>query len=203
MANKIEIINKALRLLKQERINSIDDNTEAAAIARDMYELSRGTLCAMVDWHCLRRRVKLVKDNNPPSFGFDYSYTLPSDCERVIGVQYKDEGFYVTPEHAILPDAYNLGLTYTIESNKLLTNEEEVNLLYIYKEEDTSKYDALFVNSLSYLLAIEMAPSLLAETTYTQLLDSKYEYFLRMAKARNALNTSPPAESSPFVVARY
>lgn len=203
MANKIEIINKALRLLKQERINSLDDNTEAAAIANDLYEIARSTLSAMVDWHCLRHRAKLTKDNEPPSFGFEYSYTLPPDCERVIGVQYKDQGFYVTPEHAILPNEYNLGLTYTIESNKLLTNEEEVNLLYIYQEEDTSKYDALFVNTLSYLLAIEMGAALFAETTYSQILDSKYEYFLRMAKARNALNTSPPAETVPFIRARY
>lgn len=203
MANQTEIINKALRMLKQERINSIDDDNERAAIARDLYEQSRATVCSLVDWHCLRKRVKLVKDSTPPDFGFKYSYTLPADCERVIGIQFEQDGFFIPVEHTISPNNYDYGYTYTVEGGKILTDQEKINLLYIRREDDSSKYDAMFVNVLAYHLAMEMSLPLLAEIGTVQIIEARYIDALRKAKSRNSLNTVPPAETVPFVAARY
>lgn len=203
MASKIEIINFALRLLRQSPIVDIDDQNERARAANDMYEITRLTAFSTCDWHCLRRRAKLTKSAETPDFGFKYQYLLPSKCIRVVAVQDLRSGFFIPYQGGMFPDDMPHSGTYTVEGNFLLSNEEECNILYIENEQDTTKYDAQLVNILAYLLAMNLAIPLTADNSLTSAIENKYSYFLKTAKAKNALDTAVPASTSLFVKKRF
>lgn len=203
MSNKIQIINFALRLLKQSPIVDIDDQNERARVANDMYEISRLAAFSTCDWHCLRKRATLTQDAEAPAFGFKNRYLLPVDCVRVMGVQDERRGFFIPYLGGMFPDDMPDYLTYTVESNYLLSNQDECKILYIRNEQDPTKYDAQLVNVLAYLLALNMAIPLTADNTLTTALENKYGYFLKTAKAKNALDAAFPTESTLFVRKRY
>lgn len=203
MSSKIQIINFALRLIKQSAIVDIADQNERARVANDMYEITRQTIFELCDWHCLRNRAKLTKDSNAPTYGFKFKYALPPDCIRVIGTQFEDEGFFYPILQGMFADDLPRELEYTIEGDYLYTNSDKVNILYIKDETDTSKYDALLVNTFAYLLALNMANPLSADLKLTTTLQTMFDYFSKKAKARNALDEAFPAVSSPFVVRRF
>lgn len=203
MANKIEIINFALRLIKQSPIVDEADQNERARVASDMYEMTRQTIFAACDWHCLRHRRKLTQDSEPPDFGFKYRYLLPVNCLRVVAVQHEQDGFFIPYADGLFPDDLPYDLTYTVERDYLLSNSPECYLLYLTDEQDVTKYDALLVNAFAYLLALNMAIPLSADSTLTTALENKYAYFLKTAKAKNGLTMAYPAYTTPFVQRRF
>lgn len=204
MSSKIQIINFALRLIKQSPIIDLADQNERARVASDMYELTRQNIFEMCDWNCLRKRATLTKSTEPPAFGFDYQYILPADCLRVIGIQEPDTGFFVPYFHGVFPDDMPRELTYTVEGRMLLTNrEEDVNILYISDVVDTTRYDSMLVNAFAYMLALNMAIPLSADSTLAGAIESKLNFFLKAAKAKNALATNYPTETTMFVRRRY
>lgn len=203
MTSKIQIINFALRLIKQSPIVDIREQNERARVAADMYESTRHSLFEMCDWNCLRKRTKLTKDATAPEFGFKNRFILPADCLRVIGMQYEKTGFFIPYYKGLFPDDNPVDLTYTIEGRYLLTNFDEANILYIKDEEDTTRYDALMVNAFEHLLALNMSIPLAADNALTSAIQGRFDAFLRQAKAKNALATTYPAETTMFVKRRY
>lgn len=203
MAGKLQIINYALRLLKQSPIVDIADQNERARVASDMYEITRLTAFSTCDWHCLRKRAKLTKDMEEPAFGFKYRYLLPVDCVRVVGVQDEQHGFFIPYLGGMFPDDMPKELIYTVEGEYLLSNQDECRIIYIVNEQDTTKYDAQLTNVFTYLLALNMAVALTADNSLSTALENKYTYFLKTAKARNALAEAHPAITTPFVARRF
>ena len=203
MAGKLQIINYALRLLKQSPIVDVADQNERARVASDMYEITRLTAFSSCDWHCLRKRVKLTKDMEPPAFGFKYRYLLPVDCVRVIGVQDDVNGFFIPYLGGMFPDDTPIDLTYTIEGDYLLSNQDTCNIMYVVNEQDPTKYDAQLTNVFAYLLALNMAIPLTADNSLAAAIENKYTYFLKTAKSRNALDATYPTATTPFVARRF
>lgn len=203
MTSKIQIINFALRLIKQSPIVDIADQNERARVASDMYEPTRQAIFEMCDWHCLRKRATLTKSTEAPAFGFKNKFILPPDCLRVVGVQDEKHGFFIPYLRDMFPDDMPPHLTYTVEGRELLTNRDDVHILYISDIEDTTRYDALLTNALEYMLALNMSIPLSADSTLASAIESKLNYFLKAAKARNALDSAMPAYTTAFVRRRY
>lgn len=82
-----------------------------------------------------------------PLFGWDYRHLLPTDCLRVINVN----GFEANENDSV---------PYAVEAGYLLTNEDEVTLRYVYKNETTTTWSQHFINSFALLLASYIAQDL-------------------------------------------
>ena len=87
-----------------------------------------------------------------PLFGWNYQYTLPSNCLRVLRVNGDDSN-----ENDTEP--------YNVEGKKLLTDAEGVNLQYIFQETATANWPADFCNAFAVLLASYLATDLVGTGT--------------------------------------
>lgn len=110
----IKVCNRALTLLKQNHINSLDDNTFESRQCKFLYELIKAEVLSSNIWKaCLRVRIlnnsynknKILKTN------YKQEFMLPSDCLRILEVNKNND--------------------YLRQGRYLYTDSDEVELSYI------------------------------------------------------------------------
>jgi hypothetical protein len=152
MASAVDICNLALAHLGDEAtVSSIDPpegSTQAEHCAR-FYPLARDALLEMHTWSFATKRVVLAQTGTPPD-SWEFSYALPSACIRAVAL--------LMPESLDDSDTQD----YIIEiddtgDSRIYTDVEVATLRYITQVTDTTKFNPLFVNALSWLLASYLA----------------------------------------------
>ena len=88
-----DLANRALRLLKANRITSLTDGTKNANVMNDIFEAERCSLLRSHNWNFATKLATLSRSSETPAFEFDYGYVLPADWIRTIRVQDNDAGF--------------------------------------------------------------------------------------------------------------
>lgn len=112
-----------------------------------IYPQTRDALLRSFEWPFASARKTLSPEVNDPEFEWDYRFKLPDDFLR-----YKsDYG---------LDDSYAVDARFTIEGNYYLTNNDEVDLLYIKKVTNPDDFDPLFTEVLILTLAKKLIPAL-------------------------------------------
>lgn len=179
MASTVDICNRALQKLGAERIISLTQNSTSARACNLAYESVRDAELRAHAWNFAIKRVQLAADAAAPSYGYDYAYTLPSDCLR------------------LLPNDHNEGVyprDWKVEGRKILTNESApLKIRYIRRITDTTQYDATFVEALASRMAIEMCEELTQSNSKRQLAQDEYRAAIREARKMNAFE-NPPVE---------
>ena len=141
-----EICNMTLDKLGANRITDLDsDATPEAIKCRTHFEQTRDALIRSHYWRFASARVALVQDTVDPDFEYDSQFILPSDFMRLKSVF----GDNATPSG-------NLKLSYAIEGQRILTNETAINLRYIKKVTDPTKFDELFTEVFILKLALKL-----------------------------------------------
>lgn len=148
MASVVDICNKALSLLGQKTITSLDDDSPEGLACRIHWPLLRDEVLRSHTWNCVKSRAALNQLSTAPAFGYSYQYQLPSDC--LYPVKLEDDSFF------------------EIEGRKILTDASGANLHYIVSESDSTIYDAQLSAALSYLLAGELAPQMTSSNSESQ-----------------------------------
>ena len=112
-----------------------------------IYTQTRNALERSFEWTFCKTRKTLAPETNDPDFEWDNKFKLPDDFLR-----YKsDYG---------LSDSYAVDARFTIEGKYYLTNNDEVDLLYIKKVENPDDFDPLFTEVLILTLAKKLIPAL-------------------------------------------
>ena len=177
MADKTTIINRALSLLGAEPIVNLTDNTPEAKIANRFYEESRKSILSECLWNFATKRVVLNAIVGTPVWSLDQVnniFQLPSDIIRIFGIS--------AP-----------GAIWRIEGEQLITNVNEIGILYVWDLKDTTKFSASFVDAFSDKLAADMGFSVLNSNTETKMLLEKYDgVSLPKAMAENSQTGTPP-----------
>lgn len=136
MATSVGMANRALILIGEEPIQSLDDDTAASNLYETIYQ------DALSDhpWTFAMKEQALSRNSQGPDdlTGYQYSFNLPSDLIRV--------------DH-VLPQS-----NYEIVGNGLNSNESELRMRYIYRVPE-SNLPAHFVKMLEYKLAADFAIS--------------------------------------------
>lgn len=172
MASSVEICNLALVHLGQEPILTLDDTSKEARLCRRLYDPTLEALLRSYPWSFAIRRVLLAQEVEPPVFGFSYQYTLPSDCMRIVSLS--------------VPDGM-----YSIEQNKVLTDEPEVELRYVYKPKSANDFDAQFVQVFALRLAKLMCQSLTADQDWYVKITQQEMQAIMLAQHTSAIESSP------------
>ena len=158
-------------MLGHEAITSFDEDTEAAALVDQLFETTRDEIFVTHPWNCLiARSSSLAQDATGPNFGYDYSYTLPTNCLRVLYCDCQDNGY-----------------KWEIEGNKLLSNADTpVYIKYIKKETDVNKWSIFLYKLVIIRLAAKMALALTEDNALARGLFDLFEREYREARFLDA-----------------
>lgn len=170
----VDICNSALNMIGASNIISLDEDSKAGRICKQRYINVRDAVFRSHVWNCLVNRVQLTADVSAPTFEFQYQYTLPTDpyCLRVIKLEFLDT-------------------VYRIEGRKLLTNESQLKLIYVGRDENVSNYDQLLSESIAAGMASDLAYPLVGSNTLAQQMFDMYQRKLSEARFVDATEGTP------------
>ena len=136
MTTKIDICNQALSLIGSDSITSFDDKTSTARRMKSIYDSSRKALLRFHPFNFATKRIKLSPLTLKPDFGYAFQYQLPNDLIRIISVSTND---------------------YVQETDRLLTDSEYLELIYVFDNKNEEMFDSLFIECLILYLASKVA----------------------------------------------
>jgi len=171
MATEVSICSNALRILGDDPITSLTDDTERARLCNSLYEPARDAVLRSHPWNFAITRATLGQLSTTPAYEYAYQYSLPTDpyCLRVLSMEYQDYVFKI--EH--------LAGTGRV----LLTDEGTAKILYIAKVSDTAQFDSLFVDTLTAKMALELSFPVTNSVTLQAQMQKLYQ--LKLSEARS------------------
>jgi hypothetical protein len=185
MATPTDIANRALQKLGSSRIMSIDDLARNAQEARGCYEILRDAELRRHPWSFAIGRQALAAQDAPPAWGAAFAYPLPADCLRLVEVEGAD---------AWDGQDYRggAGPAWRIEDAKVVTDlPAPLNVRYVRREPDATRFDPCFVEVLACRMAAEMAEALTQSSGKRQLALAEYKDAVGQARRLNAIETAP------------
>lgn len=147
--SEVTICNRALTRVGEARITSLDDQTAAARLCKEIYPQVRDEELQSHPWNFARRRATLVALAQAPAFGWSAQYPLPDDYLRLLALN----GVEVDQ----LSEEFEVEGYGDSDQVVLLCDADSAKIVYIKKVTDTSKFPPLFKKALSLSLAAEIA----------------------------------------------
>lgn len=144
MANKIQIWNMALALIGEQSVQSASEQSANVDILNRVYDITRKALLEECPWDFAAKVVELAPTTQTP-VDYAYEFALPSDMIYLVDVVYPS-GTSATKEE------------YQVRQGKLVMDSSQVYVEYTQDITDTAKYSPLFVEALSFGLAMKIAP---------------------------------------------
>lgn len=194
MSSAVDICNMSLsRLGDSATVSSIDppEGSPQAQYCATFYPMARDTLLEMHQWtFCTKRTVPALVEF--PFNQWKYAYSTPSDMLDVISVLHKeasdDNAYTLVRENQILGTVNSGQSIYTPQpfsleslsdgSLVILTNQEDPVIRYTARVTDTTKYSAMFVDALSWLLASHLAGPLIKGDVGSKASQACYQAFM-------------------------
>lgn len=177
---KVSICNAALSLIGDRNIASFDENTVLAERCRNIYDQQRRAVLRDHPWSCAKKRAVLAPTSTHPSFGFAHAFPLPRDFLRIID-----------------PNTNN----YDIENRHILANVNQINLVYVFDNDNEETWDSLLVEAMSLKLASKLAKPNTGSDATGQSALAEYERLIKRARAINAQER--PSESMQYEESKY
>lgn len=186
MAGQVEICNRALTKVGDDRIISIDDDTERARVLKAVWATVRDSEIRARNWNFAMKRASLAALSSTPDWGFDNEYQLPSDCLRV--VQVNDHFMSVS-----LSDyRVDQETPFQIEGKKILTDiAAPLKIRYLRRVESTAELDDSFVDVFVCRLAAEVCEKLSQNTAKKESIISEYRMAVSAAVHADAIENPP------------
>ena len=189
MPTEIGTVNRALRRVGGNRIASFSDSTTEGALAKDTYVEVRDMMLGQYPWSFALKASGVLSQLATAQPEYEYAFSWPSDCLKPVKIlgtaELDDDGelvYSINP--ATAPD-----IEYVSRDGKILTDEEDPVLLYVYRNTDITTYSALFVEALVYQLALEFSYALSSKLALVQTLERESKMRLSRAMAETG-NTS-------------
>lgn len=197
MASVVQICNMALTRIGQNQfIDSIDEQSKAAELCALHYELCRDEVLHAFPWPFAEARVFLA-DIGSPAQTWQFRYRYPVDC--------------LEARHTSVPGIEKPRAEQRIPfkvvnaagGRAILSNQEQAELVYTVRVEDTTYFPPMFVSALAWRLAAELAMGLQARPeNYASALQN-YQLTLSQAQALAFEESEEgPVPDSEFIQAR-
>lgn len=169
MASKVDICNMSIYNVGGNPINSVPDGTKKEAMLCDLYyDVALDEVLAAHHWRFAKKWLSLPQINNPTFIDeqYTYVYQLPADFIR-------------------FSDQEDRSLNFARREDKLYSNEDTLEIEYIARITDTTKFPIWFTvaltTKLSSYLAIPLSRKGNSKVNWEQL----YEYKLMDAKVKD------------------
>lgn len=186
----VGICNMALRLVKSQSINSLDEASDQARKCNEFYDMALDFLLREAVWHFAKSFFQLG-DSVLTHPHWRYVYKLPSDflyAVRVFPCGLDGEENYraeMLSEEDARFEIARLGGSTDV-SSVCLTDVPRAMLEYVARVTDPTVYDAHFVELLSLKLAALLAAPLTGDVQMSQYYESRLAQALQHARVLNA-----------------
>lgn len=173
--NAAELCSRALIALGARPINSFEDPTIEAEVARHLYPTLRDALLSSHPWRFATMQAALPRLPQAPAADYAYAFQLPPDFLRALSAGTPDRG---------------RGLTYRIRGSRLEADVDALTLTYIFRP-DESGFPPFFDLALIARLAAEFCLPLTESTSRAQLLYKVADDEFRRAKTVDSQQDAP------------
>lgn len=178
--SNVDIANQALNILGEEAITSFSEDSDTASLIDQLFETTRDEVMVSHPWNCLIERTSLSQNITGPEFGYTYSYTLPTNCLRVLYC-----------------DCVESDYKWQREGVNLVTSKDTpVYIKYIKKDTNVDNWSIYLYNLIILKLAAKMALALTEDGAKAGALEQKYLDEEREARYLDA------AEGKYFIVSK-
>lgn len=166
MATAVSICSNALLMLGDKPINSLQESSDRARLAANLWPDMRDFVLRAHPWNCATKRVMLNPQAQAPDFDFEYSFLLPGDWLRTLQVGQRGE----RPE-------------YQIEGRTILMHENVCRLRYIWRNDNPATWDALLVHAMTLVMKSAFAYPITQAGSIEQLAQAVLAPILKQARA--------------------
>lgn len=161
--SEIDIINRALYKIGDQRITSRGENNSRARLMDEIYDGVRDELLRECPWNFAVKRDTLSANPTAPIYEWATAFNIPADFLYMVSVESNS--------------------AYRLEGNQILSNKENsLNITYIRRVTDTTEFDTGFADTLASKLAYEGASRITADNALQDRLFSAYNLTLVRSK---------------------
>jgi hypothetical protein len=192
------IANRALQKLGVARIMSLQDDNKNGRACLACYAALRDAELRRHTWKFAMARAQLPSMGTAPAFGFGRQFMAPADCLRLVQVG------ECSPDpsranYRTAPDPL-----YAFEGGLILTDlGDPLNIRYVKRVTDATRFDPLFAEALAGRMAVEMADELTESVGKAQLALTLYKDSVRDAIRTDAIERAvEAAPDSAWVTGR-
>jgi len=147
MTSKVSICNLALANVAANPISSIDEASAEARACRLFYDHALDALLQRYPWEFAGSTQALAEVINTKPRKWGKAFRRPSDCLKVRRVT----------DELMLDDTDAIGVPYEVEGEVIFTDLPVAYLKYTSRQADPTKFPPLFVEALSWHLAVKLA----------------------------------------------
>lgn len=176
-----QLLNLALGYLGEARVDTLTQNTNSAKHGAEKMRASVEQVLRVHRWNSATERQQLQRLTEENSFGPKYSYRLPTNYIALIEINGK--------EHDTEDDD-------RIEGSFLVTDEEEVEIVYVGYPSDFSVLDPALAETIAAKLAFNICRNVTGSDSDQPKMLELYERFLARAKVSDAKESSSRGKSA-------
>lgn len=155
MVSVVSICNLALSNLGKDTINSLSEATAEARACSQFYEHVRDTLLQAYPWRFAGKTRSLAEVTNDRPGDWLYAYDRPNDCLKVQWVRPQYSADAAVPK-ALYPGD-EISYPYDVDGGIIYCDLTPAILRYTFRQTDPTKFSPLFVEALSWHLAVRLA----------------------------------------------
>lgn len=152
MTSVVSICNLALSNIGKDNIQALSDKGAEARACRQFYDHTRDMLLQSHPWNFAGKIEALAEVTNDRPRDWAFVYQRPSDCLKVRFVQRSP--IEVGAHEKGMTD---MGFPYSVEGQLIYCGISPAYLNYTCRVTDASKFPPLFVEALSWHLAVRLA----------------------------------------------
>jgi hypothetical protein len=194
LASQIQVVNAALRLIGTRRITALDQSSVEATEAEDAWDRTLDATLRGHPWNFAMKLTNVAASATAPAWGYTSAYPIPADCLRVMYVDGLEWREWQVARHGTAPDEVTAILANTTGA---------LDIAYVQRITDVTKWDAMAIRVLELDLALELAKKITDSNPDVQGLYEMRRMALRDAKQADAVE-NPPSDTGldDFILAR-
>lgn len=180
-SSEVEIANRALTKLGDDRLLALTDDTKAGRTMQSLFVPVRDAELRRLPWKFALKRAQLSALVAAPSWGYLLAYNLPADFLKL--VQVNDYFIRAIP---------SVQAMWSVEGGQILTDlAAPLKIRYVRRVDNAGEFDPLFVEAFACKLAYEACEALTQSTPKKQLLGEDYKAALIEAARCDAIENPP------------
>lgn len=189
-ASETEVGNAGLIKIGVATVLDFSDNSKQARLLTQRFAALRDLELRSHPWTFASTRAQLTAEATAPAFGYDRQFVLPADCLRLSRI-----GDYDAVLGLTLYDGGGRAL-YQLEGGRILTDlGSPLNIRYVRREVDVTRWDPCFDEALSCRIAMDFAEPLTQSDAKAEKAAKFYQDAIKQARRQNAIERA--AESIP------